>query len=155
MKDNSTNTTEKMTTEEFHRLLEENTERQNKLRVERQQKLADLHASYDVTLDAIMEKENTATDNLRKRREEFEAAKRTYELAMRSYAKARNSVGHEYNQGKAAIISEFTSLNEQLQSERHRIFDRFRDSGGGKSWETWQSCCTQVGANEKKRVSDN
>lgn len=150
MKDNSTNTTEKMTTEEFHRLLEENTERQNKLRVERQQKLADLHASYDVTLDAIMEKENTATDNLRKRREEFEAAKRTYELAMRSYAKARNSVGHEYNQGKAAIISEFTSLNEQLQSERHRIFDRFRDSGGANRGRHGRAAAPKLEQTRKK-----
>lgn len=150
MKDNSTNTTEKMTTEEFHRLLEENTERQNKLRVERQQKLADLHASYDVTLDAIMEKENTATDNLRKRREEFEAAKRTYELAMRSYAKARNSVGHEYNQGKAAIISEFASLNEQLQSERHRIFDRFRDSGGANRGRHGRAAAPKLEQTRKK-----
>lgn len=150
MKNNSTNTTEKMTTEEFHRLLEENTERQNKLRVERQQKLADLHASYDVTLDAIMEKENTATDNLRKRREEFEAAKRTYELAMRSYAKARNSVGHEYNQGKAAIISEFTSLNEQLQSERHRIFDRFRDSGGANRGRHGRAAAPKLEQTRKK-----
>lgn len=150
MKDNSTNTTEKMTTEEFHRLLEENTELQNKLRVERQQKLADLHASYDVTLDAIMEKENTATDNLRKRREEFEAAKRTYELAMRSYAKARNSVGHEYNQGKAAIISEFASLNEQLQSERHRIFDRFRDSGGANRGRHGRAAAPKLEQTRKK-----
>lgn len=154
MKDNSTNTTEKMTTEEFHRLLEENTELQNKLRAERQQKLADLHASYDVTLDAIMKKENTATDNLRKRREEFEAAKRTYELAMRSYAKARNSVGHEYNQGKAAIISEFATRNEQLQSDRHNIFERFRDSGGANRGRHGRAAAPKL-EQTKKRVSDN
>jgi hypothetical protein len=45
MKDNSTNTTEKMTTEEFHRLLEENVQKQAEARTNYQLQLTDLPAA--------------------------------------------------------------------------------------------------------------
>lgn len=44
-----------MTTEEFHKLLEENTRKQNELRTKRQEKLAALHMSYDQSIDAVID----------------------------------------------------------------------------------------------------
>ena len=119
-----------MTTEEFHQLLEENTRKQNELRVERQERMADLQEAYSTTIDAIVGQEHAVTDALRKRRAEFEEAKRFYDLAIRGYAKDRNLAGQKYNKGKAELIGEFSTRNEQLQMERHDIFERYKRSGG-------------------------
>ena len=134
-----------MTTEEFHRLLEENTRKQNELRTKRQEKLANLHTAYDHSIDAVIDHERQVTDDFRKSRAAFEEHKQMYDIKMRKLSKARNEIGREYQQGKAQLTNEMTILNEQLQSERHDIFERYRKSGG-KSWETWQDCCTQHGS---------
>lgn len=128
MKDH--NLQEKMTTEEFHQLLEENTRKQNELRVERQERMANLQEVYTATIDAIVGQEHAVTDALHKRRAEFEEAKRFYDLAIRGYAKDRNLAGQKYNKGKAELIGELTTRNEQLQMERHDIFERYMRSGG-------------------------
>lgn len=119
-----------MTTEEFHQLLEENTRKQNELRVERQERMADLQEAYTTTIDAIVSQEHAVTDALHKRRAEFEETKRFYDLAIRGYAKDRNLAGQKYNKDKAELIGEFATRNEQLQMERHNIFERFGRSGG-------------------------
>lgn len=119
-----------MTTEEFHQLLADNTKRQNELRMKRSRQLAGLHKAYNIELDDIMECERSATAAIRKLRNEFDKAKEDYELTMRQYAKNRNTAGYKYNQAKAAIIGDFAAMNEQLQAERHDIFERFRNSGG-------------------------
>lgn len=119
-----------ITTEEFHQLLADNTKRQNELRLKRSRQLAGLHKAYNIELDDIMECERSATAALRKLRNEFDKAKADYELTMRQYAKDRNSAGYKYNQAKATIISNFAAKNEELQAERHDIFERFRNSGG-------------------------
>ena len=121
---------ETMTTEEFHRLLEENTRKQNELRTERQEKLAALHTAYDQSIDAVIDHERQATDDFRKSRAAFEEHKQMYDIKMRKLSKARNEIGREYQQGKAQLTNEMTILNEQLQSERHDIFERYRKSGG-------------------------
>lgn len=118
-----------MTTEEFHQLLEENTRKQNELRVERQERMANLQEAYTTTIDAIVAQEHAVTDALHKRRAEFEEAKRFYDLAIRGYAKDRNLAGQKYNKDKAELIGEFATQNEQLQTERHNIFERFGRSG--------------------------
>ena len=136
---------ENMTTEEFHQLLEENTRKQNELRTKRHEKLAALHIAYDQSIDAVIDHERQATDDFRKSRAAFEEHKQTYDIMMRNLSKARNEIGREYQQGKAKLTNEMCILNEQLQTERHDIFERYRKSGG-KSWETWQDCCTQHGS---------
>ena len=119
-----------MTTEEFHRLLEENTRKQNELRTKRQEKLANLHTAYDHSIDAVIDHERQVTDDFRKSRAAFEEHKQMYDIKMRKLSKARNEIGREYQQGKAQLTNEMTILNEQLQSERHDIFERYRKSGG-------------------------
>ena len=119
-----------MTTEEFHRLLEKNTRKQNELRTERQEKLAALHTAYDQSIDAVIDHERQVTDDFRKSRAAFEEHKQMYDIKMRKLSKARNEIGREYQQGKAQLTNEMTILNEQLQSERHDIFERYRKSRG-------------------------
>lgn len=123
-------TVDNMTTEEFHRLLEENTRKQNELRTERHEKLAAMHKAYDHSIDAVIDHERQATDDFRKSRAAFEEHKQMYDIRMRNLSKARNEIGREYQQGKAQLTNEMAILNEQLQSERHDIFERYRKSGG-------------------------
>lgn len=154
MKDNSTNTTEKMTTEEFHRLLEENIQKQAEARTNYQLQLTDLQERYTKAIDQIAEEEKTALDTFRKARADFERAKAEYDDAVRYLSKQRNAAGRTHNERKAQQVGLFALLNNELQSERHNIFERFRDSGGqivGDMAELLHPSWSK----RKKRVSDN
>lgn len=133
MKDNSTNTAVEMTTEEFHKLLEENTQQANNARSDYQVALAAVQGEYNETIDFIIQAEKSALADFRKAREEFERAKDTYDALTRKFAKARNEAGHKYNQAKAREKNGWCLNNNRLQSERHNLFERFRDSGGAIS----------------------
>lgn len=133
MKDNSTNTAVEMTTEEFHKLLEENTQQANNARSDYQVALAAVLGEYNETIDFIIQAEKSALADFRKAREEFERAKDTYDALTRKFAKARNEAGHKYNLAKAREKNGWCLNNNRLQPERHNLFERFRDSGGAIS----------------------
>lgn len=119
-----------MTAMEFHRLLAENTKRQNALRLRREAKLAELKEVRDKTLDMVMQGEKSTRRALRAARAEYEGAKEAHNVALRQYAKTRTSANVAYDRGRAVVTNDFSVANEQLQMERHNIFERFRDSGG-------------------------
>lgn len=133
MKDNNSNNieTNNLTTEEFHKLLAENTTNQNELRFYYAQQLADVQDKYNKDLDKIIAQEHHENDELRKARKEYERAKEEYELNIRSLKKDRNDAGRRYNVDKAKLKNYWSTENEKIQSERHNIFERYRDSGGG------------------------
>lgn len=150
MKDNSTNTAVEMTTEEFHKLLEENTQQANNARSDYQVALAAVQGEYNETIDFIIQAEKSALADFRKAREEFERAKDTYDALTRKFAKARNEAGHKYNLAKAREKNGWCLNNNRLQSERHNLFERFRDSGGNFS--TMQAAYfTQDGADQRRK----
>lgn len=119
-----------MTTEQFHQLLEENTRKQNELRTKRQEQLADAFKAYSAAIDDITDGENAVIQAFRKHKEGFEEARRFYEVSMQDFRNIRSSASLDYAKAKAKIINELTIANEQLQSERHDIFERYRKSGG-------------------------
>ena len=129
-KDNSTNTAVEMTTEEFHKLLEENTKLVNVERTNHQNALAYAQNVYTESIDAIIQDEKLALETFRLAREEFETAKKEYDDMIRRCAKRRNEAGQRYNREKADAKSLWCLNNNRLQSERHNLFERFRDSGG-------------------------
>ena len=107
MKDNNSNNiesqTSNLTTEEFHKLLADNTENLNELRIYYAQQLADVQDKYNKDLDKIIAQEHHENDELRKARKEYERAKEEYELNIRSLKKDRNDAGRRYNVGKAKL----------------------------------------------------
>lgn len=127
-----------MTAMEFHQALAENTERQNALRLRRQAKLAELKEVRDKTLDMVMQGEKNARLALRTARADYEGAKEACNVALRQYAKTRTSASVAYDRGRAAATNDFSVANEQLQMERHAIFERYFRSGGSP-WTTWRS----------------
>ncbi|RGX98613.1 hypothetical protein DXA63_00350 [Segatella copri] len=82
-------------------------------------------------MDTILEKEHQANYELREAREKFEKAKEEYELFLRELKKERNEAGRTHNEGKAEAKNRWAAVNEQIQSIRHNIFERYRNSGGG------------------------
>lgn len=91
-----------------------------------------LQQEYDDTMDAILEKEHLANLELRGAREELEIAKENYELTLRKLKKERNEAGRIHNEGKAEAKNRWAAVNEEIQSKRHNIFERYRNSGGGR-----------------------
>lgn len=128
--------TSNLTTEEFHKLLAENTANLNELRFYYAQQLADVRDKYNKDLDKIIAQEYYENDELRKARKEYERAKEEYELNIRSLKKDRNDAERRYNVGKAKLKNYWSIENEKIQSERHNIFERYRDSGGVLTGET-------------------
>lgn len=130
-KNESVGTNDKpLTTEGFQTLLAANTFKQSQLRTDYATEITDLQQEYDDTLDAILEKEHQANFELREAREEFEKAKEEYEQTLRELKRERNEAGQKYNKGKAEAKNRWTVSNEEIQSERHNIFERYRNSGG-------------------------
>lgn len=123
-------TVDNMTTEEFHRLLEENTQKQNELRTKRQEQLADAFKEYSAVINDITDGENAVIQAFRKHKEEFEKARRFHDVSLQDFRNDRSSASLDYAKAKAKITNEMSILNEQLQSERHDIFERYRKSGG-------------------------
>lgn len=152
MKDNNSNNieTNNLTTEEFHKLLAENTAKLNELRFDYAQRLADIQDKYNKDLGKIIAQEHHENDELRKARKEYERAKEEYELNIRSLRRDRNDAGCRYNVDKAKLKNYWSTENEKIQSERHNIFERYRDSGGGYSWEIQKVSCTQAGQETRK-----
>lgn len=119
-----------LSTEKFQALLVANTAKQSKLRLDYAQRLADLQDKYNDHLDAILAAEHQATDELHDARMVYEVAKEQYEVELRSLRKRRSEAGRKYNVGKAEAKNFWTAENEKIQSERHNIFERYRNSGG-------------------------
>ena len=119
-----------MTTEEFHKELEENTRKQNELRTNRMEQLAGAHEAYCLAINDITDGESAVIAAFRKHKEEFEKARRFHDVSLQDFRRDRNSASLDYNKAKARITNEFAILNEQLQSERHDIFERYLKSGG-------------------------
>lgn len=140
---------EPLTTEKFHELIEANTAKLNKLRMDYANRMSDLHDKYNDELDDILALEHHATDELRNARKKYEDAKVTYELELRELIKQRTEAGRRHNVGKAEAKSFWTTENEKIQTERNRIFKRYRDSGGYFRKKP-KGSCTQVGRETRK-----
>lgn len=121
---------EPLTTEGFHALLEANTAKLSKERTAYATAISDLQQSYDDAMDIILKKEHQANAELRKAREVFEKAKEGHELFLRQLKRDRNEVGRIHNEDKAEAKNRWSAANEEIQSERHNIFERYRNSGG-------------------------
>lgn len=122
--------TSSLTTEEFHKLLADNTAELNKLRMFYAEQLAKMHDEYNDDMESFLAQEHQAKDELHDAREAYEEAVNKYELHILSLRKSRNEAGHKYNIGKADLKNYWAKKNENIQSERHNIFERYRDSGG-------------------------
>lgn len=120
----------KMTTELFHAQLEGNIVRAADERRRHQEELQAISRNYESSLDSIERMENEAGESYRCARNAFEKAKAKYNEKLRLYRKLRNEAGFRRDEAKVKETNIWTLNNNTIQSDRHNIFERYRDSGG-------------------------
>ena len=131
MKDNNSNIelqTDNLTTEQFHQLLAANTAKQNQLRLDYAQRMADAKDKYDKALKVYLSQEHYENEELRKAKKAYEEAKEKFEAYLLALRKDRHDAADTYDAAKAKIKNYWATENEKIQCERHNIFERFRES---------------------------
>lgn len=141
----------RMTTELFHDQLEENIVRAADERKRHQAELQAISRGYEKTLGNIERKEDEAGENYRRARNAFEDAKKAYQEALRECRKQRNEAGLFRDEAKVRETNLWTLNNNTIQSDRHNIFERYREAGGYLR-EQKQNSCTQVGKKARKEA---
>lgn len=121
----------KMTTELFHAQLEENIVRAADERKRHQVELQAISRNYEKTLGNIERMEDEAGENYRRARNAFEDAKKEYQEALRECRMHRNEAGLLRDEAKVKETNLWTLNNNTIQSDRHNIFERYREAGGG------------------------
>ena len=121
----------RMTTELFHAQLEENIVRAADERKRHQAELQVISRNYESSLDSIERMEDEAGENYRRARNAFEDAKKEYQEALRECRKHRNEAGFLRDKAKVEETNLWTLNNNTIQSDRHKIFERYREAGGG------------------------
>ncbi len=121
----------KMTTELFHAQLEENIVRNADERKRHQEELKAISRNYEETLGNIERMEDEAGENYRRARNAFEDAKKAYQEALRECRMHRNEAGLRRDEAKVKETNLWTLNNNTIQSDRHKIFERYREAGGG------------------------
>ena len=138
----------KMTTEQFLADLAANTDKLNKARIDYAQKLSELRDKYDEEIASIRAREQQALDELHDAREEFESSEEKYNIDCQRLRRERNEEGRKYNEEKVKAKNDWTTKNQDIQNERHRLFERYRE--GGYLREQKKDSCTQAGPKTRK-----
>ena len=120
----------RMTTELFLADLAANTDKQNKARLDYAQKLSDLRDEYDEEIASIRAREQQALDEFHDAREEFESSEEKYKDDCQQLRRERNEEWHKYNEERAKAKNDWATKNQDIQSDRHKIFERYREAGG-------------------------
>lgn len=139
----------KMTTELFHAQLEENIVRAADERRRHQSELKTISRNYEETLGKIEDQEYEALENYRRARNAFEDAKNEYQETLRECRTQRNEAGILRDEAKVKETNLWTLNNNTIQSDRHNIFERYREAGG-YSREQKQNSCTQATTKTRK-----
>lgn len=140
-----------LTTEQFHSLLVLNTVEQSKLRVDYAKRLAAVQRVYDDDMDRLLALEHQANDEFHDARKAYEDARQKYEQDLRNLKTSRNEAEHRRNEDKAHAKNFWALANEKIQSERHNLFERYRNSGGGTHGSRGRTPSSRLDQNQGRR----
>lgn len=121
---------EVMTTDEFHRQLVENTEAINKEREDFERKKIQLQQECDCQKDLANQAHEAVLRDKFKAEQEFTRKKIHFDALERNIRDGRRKATELYLTGMAKVKSEHTLKNLELQNQRHKIFEAYRNSGG-------------------------
>lgn len=145
---------EVMTTDEFHRLLVENTEAINKEREDYEYKRSELQ------LDLDDQKTFCQVSNRKLQKEKLEykiQVNRQQEFFDQTECNIRETLSKankEFNEKYAKLKSEHALKNLALQNERHKIFEAYRNSGGQIFPKTLSRCTPKDGADQSLKMEE-
>lgn len=141
--------TSNLTTEEFHKLLADNTAELNKLRMFYAENLAKMHDEYNDDMESFLAQEHQAKDEFHDAREAYEEAVNKYELHILSLRKSRNEAGHKYNIGKADLKNYWAKKTKKSRASATTSSSAI-EILGGYSRKRQKVSCTQAGPETRK-----
>jgi hypothetical protein len=121
---------EVMTTDEFHRQLVENTEAINKEREDFERKKIQLQQECDCQKDLANQAQEAVLREKFEAEQEFTRKKIHFDALERNIRDGRRKATELYLTGMAKVKSEHAMKNLELQNQRHKIFEAYRNSGG-------------------------
>ena len=121
---------EVMTTDEFHRQLVENTEAINKERDDFERKKIQLQQECDCQKDLANQAKEAVLREKFEAEQEFTRKKIHFDALERNIRDGRRKATELYLTGMAKVKSEHAMKNLELQNQRHKIFEAYRNSGG-------------------------
>jgi hypothetical protein len=121
---------EVMTTDEFHRQLVENTEAINKEREDFERKKIQLQQECDCQKDLANQAQEAVLREKFEAEQEFSRKKIHFDALERNIRDGRRKATELYLTGMAKVKSEHALKNLELQNQRHKIFEAYRNSGG-------------------------
>lgn len=121
---------EVMTTDEFHRQLVENTEAINKEREDFERKKIQLQQECDCQKDLANQAKEAVLREKFEAEQEFTRKKIHFDALERNIRDGRRKATELYLTGMAKVKSEHAMKNLELQNQRHKIFEAYRNSSG-------------------------
>lgn len=121
---------EVMTTDEFHRQLVENTEAINKEREDFERKKIQLQQECDCQKDLANQAQEAVLREKFEAEQEFTRKKIHFDALERNIRDGRRKATELYLTGMAKVKSDHALKNLELQNQRHKIFEAYRNSGG-------------------------
>ena len=122
--------TEIMTTDEFHRLLVKNTEAINKNREAYENEKIKLQRDCDLQKDIAGRNMEALQKDRTDFEQEIDRKKASFNERERNIRDFRRKATEDYLTGIAKAKGEHAMKNLELQNERHKIFEAYRNSGG-------------------------
>ena len=127
---NTQSAAEVMTIDEFHRQLVENTEAINKEREDFERKKIQLQQECDCQKDLANQAQEAVLREKFEAEQEFTRKKIHFDALERNIRDGRRKATELYLTGMAKVKSEHAMKNLELQNQRHKIFEAYRNSGG-------------------------
>ena len=122
--------TEKMTTEIFHAQLVKNTEAINKEREDFENEKIKLQRECDLQKDIAGRNMEALQKDRTDFEQEIDRKKVSFNKRERNIRDFRRRATEDYLTGMAKVKSNHALKNLELQNERHKIFEAYRNSGG-------------------------
>ena len=127
---NTQSAAEVMTIDEFHRQLVENTEAINEERMAYERKKIQLQQECDCQKDLANQAKEAVLREKFEAEQEFTRKKIHFDALERNIRDGRRKATELYLTGMAKVKSEHAMKNLELQNQRHKIFEAYRNSGG-------------------------
>lgn len=121
---------ETMTTEEFHRLLMENTKRMSDALIRYQKNRSDIQGQYDELLRKIAIKEEANKRHLIEAQAHFSMVENNCASLARAFKRDRNVAGCAHKEDVIDVKNQWLMERQGIINERHNIVDRYVKSGG-------------------------
>lgn len=146
--------TEIMTTEIFHAQLVKNTEAINKERENFENEKIKLQRDCDCQKDLAARDLETLQKDRTDFEQEIDRKKASFNERERNIRDFRRKATEDYLTGMAKVKSEHSLKNLQLQNERHKIFEAYRNSGGQILPKTLSRCTPKDGADQSLKMEE-